>query len=50
MIKLNPKITLLLVVSPSRSKNKDRMARNQNNMSEWSDMSTSKYLLSELVL
>jgi hypothetical protein len=33
-----------------RSKSKDWLARNQNNVSEWSDMSTRGLLLSELAL
>jgi len=33
-----------------RSKSKDWLARNQNNVSEWSDMSDRGLLFSELVL
>jgi hypothetical protein len=33
-----------------RRKSKDWMARNQNNMSEWSDMSTADCCFSELAL
>jgi hypothetical protein len=33
-----------------RSKSKDWLARNQNNVSEWSDMSTADCYFSELAL